>query len=107
MSNIVIFKHSAVPAADNGVVNTGAIAMCKWSQVTPLLGLYLDMANNWRLHTGQHEGGFRGYAMEQGGVWMVEVWSAKLGGYAQPPIAYKTEAGALRALERMAKWIEA
>lgn len=107
MGEVVVMKTTA--RQDSGVVQIGGMAVCKWSQVTPLLGLYLDMADNWRLAIGgQGQGAFRGYAERQGDQWVVSVWcgSGKPKAFYQRNVTFKTEDGAVRALSRMAAQVE-
>jgi len=106
MADLVVFKNPKAPQ-NSGPITVNGVTMCKWSQVTPLLGLYLDMDDNWRLATGEHRG-FRGYAMREFDQWVVSAWcgGGKPKAWRQPNMRYKTEGGAVRALERMARFIE-
>lgn len=107
MGEVVVMKSAKSPQQSGVVAYSGGV-MCKWSQVTPLLGLYLDARDNWRLSTGE-PGGFRGYAMREGDHWVVSVWcaSGKPNAFRLPNRRYTTEGGAVRALERLAASVKA
>lgn len=79
------------------------VRLYPYSQPTSVVGLFVDGDGNWRLHTGG-EAGFRGYAYERFGEWTVEAMCAG-SGFDFRRAGYKTEAGAVRALERQAEKI--
>jgi hypothetical protein len=103
-------------------ITRGGLTLCKFEQLTPLVGLYLDHGNTWRLLIPDEAGrGFRGYASQQAdGTWNVLAFSRGVhwrdqDGYGYRGLqgrrsfrraGYRTEAGAINALRRFAPRIE-
>jgi hypothetical protein len=88
-------------AATRSTITRNGITMWRFETVTPVVGLFLDHGGGWRLHTGEGERGFRGYASREFDRWTVRAWCAS-GAFAFHRRNYKTEAGAARALARVA-----
>ncbi len=92
-------------AATRPAMTRNGITMWLYQRPNEVVGLYLDHAGGWRLHTGADERGFRGYASQRFDLWQVHAW-CPVTGFRFKRSGYKTEAGAVRALERAALRIE-
>lgn len=85
-----------------GWITRNGISLCLVEQVSPVVGLYRDHNGGLRLHTGDIEGGFRGYVSSWTKGLFQTYARCHVGDFKYESRAFKTLKGAERALIRVA-----